>query len=142
MADRIGASQAHVSRVEAGQAVPTLPQVQAWAEAAAVPDDERPALTALTVAALNEVDSWQQRDTADLAAMQRDVAGLEAAATTSHHFQPAMVPGMLQTPFLTTPGTSWPSPTSAAGAIMRRRSRPAWNGRKLSTGPVDAGSSC
>jgi Domain of unknown function (DUF5753) len=98
MAGRIGASQAHVSRVEAGQAVPTLPQVQAWAEAAAVPDGERPALTALTVAALNEVDSWQQRDMADLTAMQRDVAGLEAAATTSHHFQPAMVPGMLQTP--------------------------------------------
>jgi transcriptional regulator with XRE-family HTH domain len=97
MASRIGASQAHVSRVESGQAVPTLPQVQAWADAAGIPADDRPALVALTVAALNEVDSWQQRDTADLAAMQRDVAGLEAAATISHHFQPAIVPGMLQT---------------------------------------------
>ena len=62
MARHIGASQAHVSRVESGYAVPTLPQVRAWAAAAAVPEDARPALVALTEAALNEFDSWQDRD--------------------------------------------------------------------------------
>lgn len=97
MARRIGASQAHVSRVEAGKAVPTLPQVRAWADACEVPQDGRRALVALTEAALNEFDSWQARDGAQLAAMQRDVGGLEAEAGLSRHFQPAMVPGLLQT---------------------------------------------
>jgi transcriptional regulator with XRE-family HTH domain len=97
MARRIGASQAHVSRVEAGKAVPTLPQVRAWADAVEVPEDARPALVALTEAALNEFDSFQDRDGRELAAMQRDVAGLEAEAALSRHFQPAMVPGLLQT---------------------------------------------
>lgn len=97
MARQIGASQAHVSRVEAGKAVPTLPQVRAWAAAADVPEEARPALVALTEAALNEFDSWQARDGAQLAAMQRDVGGLEAEAGVSRHFQPAIVPGLLQT---------------------------------------------
>lgn len=97
MARRIGASQAHVSRVESGKSVPTLPQVRAWADAAEAPEDARPALVALAEAALNEFDSWQARDGAQLAAMQRDVGGLEAEAGISRHFQPAMVPGLLQT---------------------------------------------
>ena len=97
MARHIRASQAHVSRVEAGKAVPTLPQVRAWADAAEVSEDARPALVALTEAALNEFDSWQDRDGTQLATMQRDVAGLEAEAGLSRHFQPAMVPGLLQT---------------------------------------------
>jgi transcriptional regulator with XRE-family HTH domain len=97
MARHIGASQAHVSRVESGKSVPTLPQVRAWADAAEVPEDARPGLVALTEAALNEFDSWQDRDGTQLTAMQRDVAGLEAEAGLSRHFQPAMVPGLLQT---------------------------------------------
>lgn len=97
MARHIGASQAHVSRVESGKAVPTLPQVRAWADAAGVPDDARPALAALTGAALNEFDSWQGRDGVQLTAMQRDVGGLEAEAGLTRHFQPAMIPGLLQT---------------------------------------------
>ena len=97
MASFIRASQAHVSRVESGKSVPTVPQVRAWADAAEVAEDARPALLGLTEAALNEFDSWQGRDGTQLAAMQRDVAGLEAEAGLSRHFQAAMIPGLLQT---------------------------------------------
>jgi len=86
-----------VSRVESGQAVPPLPQVAAWADAVSAPDEARAVLAALTEAALNEVDSWRARYGAGLSAMQRDIGALEATAGASRHFQPAIVPGLLQT---------------------------------------------
>ena len=86
-----------MSRVESGQAVPTLPQVRAWADATGLREEARQQLEALTQAALNEVDSWQVRDSAQLDAMQRDVGGLEAEAGVTRHCQPAIVPGLLQT---------------------------------------------
>jgi transcriptional regulator with XRE-family HTH domain len=97
IARRIEASQAHVSRVENGQAVPTLPQVNAWADATGATAETRAALMALTEAALHEVDPWRTRFDAGLPAMQQDVRAMEAAAGAITSFQTSLVPGLLQT---------------------------------------------
>jgi hypothetical protein len=86
-----------VSRVESGKAVPSLPQVSKWAAAVNATDDVQANLTALTEAALNEVDSWRAHGTVRPSAIQRDIGVLEASAGVSRHFQPAIVPGLLQT---------------------------------------------
>ncbi len=93
----IRSSQAHVSRVENGQAVPTLPQVTAWAGAAGADDGAKAVLTGLTEAALNEVDAWRTQFEAGLPAMQQDIRALEASAGVVTYFQPSLVPGLLQT---------------------------------------------
>jgi transcriptional regulator with XRE-family HTH domain len=97
VAARIDTSQAHVSRVESGQAAPPLPQVLAWAQAVGARDAAQASLIALTEAALAEADRWGLRDESSLSAMQQDVDILEADAGASRHFQPAIVPGLLQT---------------------------------------------
>jgi transcriptional regulator with XRE-family HTH domain len=97
IARRIEASQAHVSRVENGQAVPTLPQVNAWADATGATADARAALMALTEAAFHEVDPWLTKFDAGLPAMQQDVRAMEAAAGAITYFQTSLVPGLLQT---------------------------------------------
>ena len=97
IARAIRSSQAHVSRVENGQAVPSLPQVTAWAQAAGGPEDVQAVLAELTEAALNEVDSWRTRFDAGLPSMQQDIRAMEAAAGLVTYFQPSLVPGLLQT---------------------------------------------
>ncbi len=93
----IGVSQAHVSRVENGQAVPPLPQVSTWADVVGANDDARALLAVLAEAAVNEVDSWRTQFDAGLAAMQQDMREVEAGASALHYFQPSIVPGLLQT---------------------------------------------
>lgn len=97
VARRIGVGQASVSRIENAQAVPSLPEVMAWAEAVGCSDEARAALVALTEAALNEVETWHTRMRRGLPAMQSDVRILEASARTLRIFQPTLVPGLLQT---------------------------------------------
>lgn len=98
LASQVGIGQASVSRIEAGQTVPSLPQVTAWAEATSASAGARAALTALTEAALNEVETWRVRIPRDgLPAMQEDVRTLEETADTIRIFQPAIVPALLQT---------------------------------------------
>lgn len=123
----IGSSQAHVSRVETGQAVPTLPQVTAWADAAGVPDDARTVLTELTEAALNEVDTWRSAFDAGLPVMQQDIRAMEAAAGKTVYFQPSLVPGLLQTAeyarrvFEVTDVKGWGDHSAAVAARMERQ---------------------
>lgn len=97
VARRIGVGHASVSRIENGQQVPSLPEVTAWSEAVAAPDDARAFLVALVEAALNEVETWRARMRTGLPTMQNDVRELEATAATLRCFQPTIVPGLLQT---------------------------------------------
>jgi transcriptional regulator with XRE-family HTH domain len=127
IAARIGSSQAHVSRVENGQAVPTLPQVSAWATATDAPADVQAALTALAEAALNEADSWRARFSAGLPAMQQDVREMEAVAGVVTYFQPSIVPGLLQTAeyarrtFEVTDVAGWGDHAAAVAARIERQ---------------------
>ena len=102
IAKAIGASQPTVARMEAGEAVPAWRQVRAWVrecqsrEPGLAPVDMA-ALRALTDAALHEVTPFRVRLRDGLAAMQRDVRALEATTRTLRNFEPAIIPGLLQT---------------------------------------------
>lgn len=97
VAHHLNIGQASVSRIENGQAVPSLPQVNAWVEAVRASPEQRETLIALTEAALNEVESWRVRQRAGLPSMQADVQSLEATAYVHRCFQPSLIPGLLQT---------------------------------------------
>ncbi|MEU0541313.1 helix-turn-helix transcriptional regulator [Nocardia sp. NPDC005978] len=97
LAKRVGISQSTLSRIEAGQVVPPLPQVLDWAEAVGAQDDCRHSLRALTEAAHTpEMQDWA----ASLAIrphLQDDVRAFEQDARVVRNFQPALMPGLLQT---------------------------------------------
>jgi transcriptional regulator with XRE-family HTH domain len=94
---QIGVSQKTVSRIEHGDSLPSLPQVNAWARAAKVPTDRRVILTGLLEAAVNEVATFRDKLTDGLAAVQVSVRELEATSSAVRNFQPGIVPGLLQT---------------------------------------------
>jgi transcriptional regulator with XRE-family HTH domain len=127
MARRIGASQSHVSRVESGQVVPTMPQVDAWVAASGVSEDVHAVLAGLTEAALNEVDAWRTQFDAGLPSMQQDVRAMEAAAGLVTYFQPSLVPGLLQTAeyarrtFEVTDVKGWGDYSAAVAARIERQ---------------------
>ncbi|MGH3320567.1 MAG: helix-turn-helix domain-containing protein [Streptosporangiaceae bacterium] len=97
LAAHIGIGQASVSRIENAQAVPSLPEVMAWADAVGASEESRAVLVGLTESALNEVEAWRTSQQAGMPALQADVAALEATAQTLRIFQPTIVPGLLQT---------------------------------------------
>lgn len=96
LAQRIGISQSKVSRIESGAVVPSLPEVTAWGEELGVSVEVQERLTALTEAAYDEVHPWraalERRGN-----LQENVQDLESTATRVYTFQPAIVPGLLQT---------------------------------------------
>jgi transcriptional regulator with XRE-family HTH domain len=59
LAQRIGISQSKVSRIETGRAVPSIPEVTAWADAVGTTVEARDRLRALTDDALVEVHTWR-----------------------------------------------------------------------------------
>jgi transcriptional regulator with XRE-family HTH domain len=96
LAQRIGISQSKVSRIESGAVVPSLPEVTAWGKELGVSVETQERLTALTETAYDEVHPWQEalRRRGNL---QNTVQDLETTATRTCTFQPALVPGLLQT---------------------------------------------
>jgi transcriptional regulator with XRE-family HTH domain len=96
LAQRIDISQSKVSRIESGSAVPSLPEVRAWAGAAQVSDDVRDLLYALTEATHTNVLRWR----AELPGrphLHDQLEETERAARKLSIFQPSVVPGLLQT---------------------------------------------
>jgi transcriptional regulator with XRE-family HTH domain len=98
IAAALGISQSTVSRIERGDSVPSVAQVTAWADAAGAGEERRVLVLALAEAAVNEVISHRERLTDwGLTAEQETVHELEATARTLRHFQPCIIPGLLQT---------------------------------------------
>lgn len=98
LAPIVGIGQATLSRIENGKAVPSLPEVMAWAEATNAPAEARETLTGLTEAALNEVETWRTRQAGGLPAMQQDMRLLELTTGSIRIFQTTIVPALMQTP--------------------------------------------
>ncbi|MGH3812655.1 MAG: DUF5753 domain-containing protein [Pseudonocardiaceae bacterium] len=97
VARRLGIGHASVSRIEHAHQVPSLPEVNVWADAVDASEETRALLVTLVVAALNEVETWRSRLRAGLHAMQADVRQLEASTATHRSFTSEIVPGLLQT---------------------------------------------
>lgn len=97
LAKRVGISQSTLSRIEAGHVVPPLPQVLDWAKAVGAEPDCQATLRALTEAAHSpEVRDWAA-SLAERPHLQDDVRAFEEDAHLVRNFQPALVPGLLQT---------------------------------------------
>jgi transcriptional regulator with XRE-family HTH domain len=96
LAHQVGISQSKVSRIESGTALPSWPEVTAWADATAASQDARELLGSLTEAAFTEVHTWHAilRSQTHL---QDDVQELENGARLVRTFQHSVVPGLLQT---------------------------------------------
>jgi transcriptional regulator with XRE-family HTH domain len=96
LARRTGMSQSKVSRIELGTTIPSLPEVSAWASAIGAPAEIQDSLVTLAEAAFTEVQSW--RDALRSRAHAQDEIQLqESRARMLRTFQPAVVPGLLQT---------------------------------------------
>jgi transcriptional regulator with XRE-family HTH domain len=97
LAARSGLSQSTVSRIELGQAMPSLSDIEAWAQATAAPAGKIAEIRELAESAAVEAISWRRAARRGLPALQRDVRDLESTAATLLNFQPVIVPGLLQT---------------------------------------------
>jgi transcriptional regulator with XRE-family HTH domain len=98
VAQVLGVSQSTVSRMERGDSVPSVQQVTSWADAAGASEERRMLVLYLAEAVVNEVITHRERLTDwGLAAEQETVHGLEQTARTLRHFQPCIIPGLLQT---------------------------------------------
>jgi transcriptional regulator with XRE-family HTH domain len=96
LARRTGMSQSKVSRIESGSTIPSLPEVSAWASAIGAPAEIRDSLVVLAEAAYTEVQSWRDA-LRSRAHAQDDIQLQESRARMLRTFQPAVVPGLLQT---------------------------------------------
>ncbi|MFC5828493.1 helix-turn-helix domain-containing protein [Nonomuraea insulae] len=96
LADLIGISQSKVSRIEAGAAMPSSVQVAKWAVAVSAPEDARQVLDSLVQAAFTEVQTWRTA-LHTRPHLQRDIQKLEQSTRRIFTYQPALVPGLLQT---------------------------------------------
>src|SRR5438132_6502443 len=97
LAEQVRISQSKVSRIEAGSAVPTVRETEAWARAVGASDEMLANLVGLAEAALTEVETWRRALRHGLPHLQAEVQALEANATRISSFQPSLVPGLLQT---------------------------------------------
>lgn len=97
LASRLGWSQAKVTRIENGRTKATAEDAEEWATAAGAPETVREELSRLAAAAWEEARSWYASHRGGLAARQQEMAGLERSAAGLRHFQPSVIPGLLQT---------------------------------------------
>jgi transcriptional regulator with XRE-family HTH domain len=97
LGDRLGVSQKTVSRWERGEAVPSAPQVTAWARVTKASADRRAVLLALLDSAVTEVTTYRDRLARGLAAVQDSIREREESSRAVRNFQPGIIPGLLQT---------------------------------------------
>lgn len=98
-AARHGWVQPRVSRIETGKQLPTEDDIRAWSNAAEAPTGTRDELLTMLDRARAEYATWREayRATGGAAATQSDIGTREAGTTHLRQFQPAMIPGLLQT---------------------------------------------
>lgn len=96
LGEQVGMSQAKISRLETGAVAAEPADVRRLAEALEMPASEVDRVVDLAEHADNQLTEWTTTGV-DLAAFQRQIGQIEAAAKELRVFQPAVVPGLMQT---------------------------------------------
>lgn len=94
--DTKGLSQSMITRIESGR-LPTRPQIQAWAKATRADRETREQLIEEAEAIHTQVRAWRNVINDESRHEQDEVAAREKAATSVRNYQPAFIPGLLQT---------------------------------------------
>ena len=95
---RLGVSQSKVSKIENARVAVSVADARAWLSAVGASADKSAELAQRAEQAVTEAVTWRAAlREHDLPAMQQEVALLEQTATAIRVFQPALVPGLLQT---------------------------------------------
>jgi transcriptional regulator with XRE-family HTH domain len=99
LAQQVGWGQSKVSKIETGRQLPTEDDIRQWARVVGAPAGRVEELLGSLRFARVEFATWreQYRTAGGGAAKQADIAALEARATRIGEFQPAFIPGLLQT---------------------------------------------
>jgi transcriptional regulator with XRE-family HTH domain len=99
LAQQVGWGQSKVSKIETGRQLPTEDDIRQWARVVGAPAAEVEELLASLERAKVEFATWreQYRAAGSGADKQADIRALEARATRIGEFQPAFIPGLLQT---------------------------------------------
>ncbi|WP_101830597.1 helix-turn-helix domain-containing protein, partial [Frankia canadensis] len=95
LARQLGWSQPKISRIEAGKQRVTLTDVDQWCQATGATEAQRDELRTLAEEALLGPTSWEAAG--DPAALRHSTAEVEAKAGLIRGYQPAILPGLLQT---------------------------------------------
>lgn len=95
LAARLDWSQPRISRIEAGKQSITVPQVDMWCRETGADDDRRRDLLALSEAILLGPSSWDEVSGGK--GLHEAAAEMEARAGLISVYQPAILPGLLQT---------------------------------------------
>ncbi len=98
LGSRIGIDQSTVSRIERAEQRVSLPQVIAWSKATEAPEDRQAQILALAEQILTGPTSWEAASETGSTDFGREVAELEARTSLLSNYQPAALPGLLQTP--------------------------------------------
>jgi transcriptional regulator with XRE-family HTH domain len=96
-AAHFGWSQAKISRMEAAINRPTVRDVGDLLELYGTPPHERDELLALAAVAATREATWWTDYAGTISVRTRQRTALEAEAATLRHFQPNVIPGLLQT---------------------------------------------
>jgi hypothetical protein len=124
MASHLKVTQPTISRIENGQQRVSLSQVSLWASAAAAPAEREAELLELAGSILTGPQSWTAEGGGTDA--QPELSELEAKTRLRSEYEPAVIPGLLQTPaYAARVLSSGPEgvPANLAQRVMNRMGR-------------------
>lgn len=138
MARHLGWHQTRVSKLEQGSQRPTDDDLRQWGEAAGATTEQLDELFALASAARVEYATFAQRyhQHGGAVAEQESTAQADSASTRIAEFQPAMIPGLLQTAATLTrysPAPAAQHPPESPTRRSTRSSANAWTASRSST---------
>jgi transcriptional regulator with XRE-family HTH domain len=98
LADSLGWSQAKVSRLEAARVRTTVEDIARALATFDLPPRERDDLLELAEEAAGPPESWRNSTRAGLTRRQQDLIALISAAVSVRHYNPLILPGIVQAP--------------------------------------------